>query len=310
MKQQLPTPTVDQIRSALARCAPSLADQPITFLNEGWGNWVFAGADFVVRLPQWNEETCELSLDAELRLLGELAPALPLPVPRPIAFLADGPDGRPMAVATRVPGIPVGDLQRPPAANFGEQMGRFIRALHSFPNERGRALGLRQYNAASVRGARIQTYERLVRLAYPLLSCETRTYTDEVLLRHINDASEYEFEACLVHGDLDHRNVLADPVTGEITGVVDFGDASIHHPGNDVSWAYCGGFEGMGIEDQIPALLREGGIKEDMLRGRREWVSVWWPLDDVAHWVEVNDSVMIEESLRKLNAIVPRDVRC
>ena len=63
-------PTETQIREALLRYAPALADTPIAFLGEGWSFWAFTADDHVLRFPK--EEASIAPLTMERLLLSEL----------------------------------------------------------------------------------------------------------------------------------------------------------------------------------------------------------------------------------------------
>ena len=301
-------PSADELRRAVENVAPGLVADDIEYLGDGWDFWVFGAADIVLRFPKTPEYAGQLA--AERRFLLELAPTLPLPVPIPRHLVENGPNGLPFAVYQRIPGVSLIDLQRTPAPGFGVALGRFLKALHAFPVEQAAALGLEVFDGPRARARRIEKYEELVRRVFPLLSCEARTYVGGIFERHLNDPEQWSFEPCLCHGDIDDRNVLADPDTGELTGVVDFTDADVHNPAGDFAWAYAGGFARLGIEHQLPHLLREGGIEAARLDGYRDFLPVWFALGDTLHGVLIGDEGYVEDGIRALNAVVPFGLKC
>jgi aminoglycoside phosphotransferase (APT) family kinase protein len=220
------------------------------------------------------------------------------------------PNGLPFAIYRRIPGVHLLDLTRRPSPTFGRDLGRFLRALRSFPVQEALSLGLEFVDGNLARRSRIDQYEKFVRLAFPLLGCETRQYAATIIEARINDPAEYTFEPRLTHADIDDRNVLADPITGELTGVIDFGDANVGPVVGDFTWAYCGGFERLSIANQIPDLLSEGGIEESALDGRREFIEIWWPLHDILHGLDIGDEQDIADAITLLNARTPRELRC
>jgi aminoglycoside phosphotransferase (APT) family kinase protein len=301
-------PSLEELRPALRSVAPDLAGGKIEYMSDGWDFWVFRAANSVLRVPKDPEYAARLA--AEQRFLRELAPMLPLPIPMPRHLIQDGPNGLPFAVYQRIPGVPLIDLTRSPAPGFGSSLGRFLKALHAFPVERAAALGLEAFDGPRARARRIEKYEEFVRRVFPLLSCEARTYVEGIFERHLNDGEQWAFEPRLCHGDIDDRNVLADPDTGELTGVVDFTDADVHNPAGDFAWAYAGGFARLGIEDQLPELLREGGIGADRLEGYRNFLPAWFALGDLLHGVQIGDEGYVEDGIRALNAVVPPGLKC
>src|SRR6266516_4075717 len=103
----------------------------VTRLDAGWDYVVFDEDDeWIVRVPRRPE--VEERLSRELRLLPELAPALPVAVPR-LELVA----GDPPAVAyPKIRGEPL----RTPGARAAAELERFLRALHSFPAASARVL--------------------------------------------------------------------------------------------------------------------------------------------------------------------------
>lgn len=294
------------MRAALTRCYPAASHEAIELLGEGWDFWVFSAGGVVARCLK--RENYREKLVRETQLLSELAPMLPFRVPVPLALCPDGPNGLLMAVCQRVPGIPLRELERQPGPNFGAALGRFLQALHAFPVDRARALGLEYFDGERARELRISRCQRFRANIFPMLTERSRTYTAAILEAHIGDSTQYIFEPRLAHADIDDRNVLADPETGQLTGVIDFTDMDIHSPVGDFSWAYCGGFARLGIEDQLPDLLHEGGVPagglyEAQLQSRREFLPVWFALHDIDHGLDIGDEQLVREGIQTLNAL-------
>ena len=300
-------PTSEDLRAFLSSEAANLASQPIEYLNDGWDFWVFRAGDSVLRIPK-DLEYAE-KLHNEARLLADLALALPLPIPVPQRYFERGFNGLPFVAYRWVPGVQLADLQRSPAPGFGAALGRFLKALHAFPMERAAAHGIEVFDSRRARDRAIDKYEEAARRVFPLLSCEARAYSQGVLEHRLNDRDQWAFEPCLCHGDIDDRNVLADPGGGELTGVVDFSDADAHDPAG-IAWAYAGGFARLGIEDQITDLLREGGIEAKRLEGYRDFLPVSFALADILHGLLIEDSGYVEEGILAVNRLVPFGQKC
>jgi aminoglycoside phosphotransferase (APT) family kinase protein len=312
-------PAVDDVRSALRLCRPELAALDIAPMSEGWDFWTFTAGDYVLRIARsigsWlgdDDLTAMAKLELHKRLLPELAPTLPAPVPLPEFVCEDGPAGMPFEGYRKVAGVPVRDLQRPLAPDFGAALGRFLKALHTFPAERAAALGVRVFDGSRAREDRSRLYESVIRRVFPLLGCETRGYTEQRFEAYLNDAANFEFEPKLLHHDIDRQNVLVDPETGELAGVIDFGDAVVGNPAIDL-WMALIDFPALGIEGQLSAFLAAYGIADaDLARARTEveFVDFLWPVHDTLHGLDVGDDGFVEEGITGLNARVPAGFRC
>jgi len=87
--------------------------------------------------------------------------------------------------------------------------------------------------------------------------------------------------ACLVHGDLNPKNVLVDPGTGEITGVVDWEFAHAGHPWTDLGNAVRFERHETYVRAAVAAWVElRGGSAGDVLDGAR--AADLWALVDLA----------------------------
>ena len=62
------------------------------------------------------------------------------------------------------------------------------------------------------------------------------------------------FRRSVIHGDMNDYNVLVDPARQGVTGIVDFGDASVSHSVNDVAIAMA--YVALGADDPMAAAAR------------------------------------------------------
>jgi aminoglycoside phosphotransferase (APT) family kinase protein len=311
-------PQTEDVRAALRIAAPHLAEGPIDDFAEGWEVWAYEVAGYVLRLPK-NEASVQ-SLRLERVLLPELAIHLSVPVPRIDVWGEDGPNGAPFAGHLKLPGTPVwptgGKASQAnigatptPSSGFGRDFGRLLRKLREVPVERAVALGVPVRDAAWIRAKRIEGFGEVVRRVFPLLSCETRTYVEKMYLRAINDERYYETGLHFVHGDLD-VNTLIDE-RGEITGVIDFGQAFVGGAAADY-WLPLHGFEKLGIPSQTSECLVMAGIDDEELSRLRpvvDFLDFRFPLLDILYGLD-NDPDYVEEGIRELNSRVPAGIVC
>jgi aminoglycoside phosphotransferase (APT) family kinase protein len=300
-------PDLEDVRRVLrAGGREDLALREIRLMDHGWDYWAFLAGETVIRLPKSGDDTEKLRVEARLtRLLG---PRLPLPIP--LLEAHSTPAGVTFTTHRLVEGVPLRSLQRPPAADFGASLGRFLSVLHSTPADEAAAAGVLLQDGPVTRAGRIERWQKLARTAFPLLGCEARAYAERVFESHINDPSAFQFEPCLAHMDIDDRNLIVDPSTGALAGVVDFGDAQISTPAMDYVWAHRRGLEQYGISAQLPFLYAEGGFDPALVERICDYTEVWWCLEGIQHAVEIGDEDFLAEDIRELNALVPRGIRC
>jgi aminoglycoside phosphotransferase (APT) family kinase protein len=281
----------------LALSLPSLERVPIEFLGEGWAFNAFRAGDTVLRFPKLARFTETLA--AEAAIMGELAPKLPLAVSA-IDLHENGPDGLPFTAHRLVPGVPVVQLARPLASDAGEVLGRFLRALHDFPVERVAELGMSTPNIAELRDQRSAHYEDVRARMLPLMDRETQAYVQKMYEAYLANPSSFDFTPCLIHADVDGRNTLADPQSGELTGVIDWGDMTIGDPALDLTDILADVLAKAGLKDQMPSFLTAYGISDAelaKLRPRCEFYEFLWPVHIITFALDDGNEAGIQEGV-------------
>ncbi len=314
-------PEAPQIRAALQRYAPRIADEPIEFLGEGWAVWVFHAGDYVLRFPKRPREAAEL--DGKRRLVAELSLRLSTPVSVPEIYAEDGPNDAPFAGHRFLPGVslitaaqllPASARYGPPeirlAPTLGREIGVFLRTLHSFPAERAIELGAPLKDGPAQRADIIELYEDVIREAFPLISCEARIYAEERFESFINEPANFDFEPRLIHHDLDRQNLLIDPETGSLSGVIDWEGARVGNPAIDL-WLPLVDFAQLGISDQLQECLDAyGPFDRERARVQVEFTDFLWPFHDILYGQYIDDRELVEGGVRDLNASLPPGLTC
>jgi aminoglycoside phosphotransferase (APT) family kinase protein len=311
-------PETPQIRAALREYAPQLTGASIEFLGEGWEFWAFRAGDLVLRFPMsergfvWKlgNQSSTQSLQIERSLTPALADTLPVPIAVTQVFGDSGPNGAPFAGHRFIPGELPGLTDRQPARSFGRDLGDFIAKLHAFPASKALDLGVPLFDGPRLRQDRVAHYEKVIRIAFPLLSCEARTHVERTYEAYLNDSASFDFEPVLVHTDL-HVNTLIDD-DGSLCGVIDFGDSAISSPALDF-WPPAYGFAQLGLASQETDCLQAAGVEAEALgrmRPELEFLDVRYPLLGILHGLGTGDDDIVDEGIRNLNAMLPRDLVC
>jgi aminoglycoside phosphotransferase (APT) family kinase protein len=206
---------------------PQLQPREVVAIEEGWDSLVLdVDGEWIVRIPR--RDPVRETIEMEARLLPELARAVPLPVPR---FEHVAEDFR--AVAYRkLGGSPV-DVSR---FRLGAELGRFLAALHAFPVERARQLGVPSHDRGWHR--RYDAFARgLLGRVGPLLG-DDRPRAEEMVSAYLDNPANFTFAPRLTHADLGPAHILSRG--DELTGVIDWSDARIGDPALDLAWALHG----------------------------------------------------------------------
>jgi aminoglycoside phosphotransferase (APT) family kinase protein len=221
------------VRALLAQF-PELDGTRLRKLAAGWDNSVWVVAErYAFRIP--HRQVAIPGLERELALLPELAPRLPLPVPRPV-FVGSPTDGYPWPFfgAELLPGEEAGsaELDGGQRLEVAIELARFLRALHAVePDERlPRDPNGREDMAKRSRLAR-EELGQLERLGVWRAPAEV-----EELLAGAERLPPPK-EPVVAHGDLHFRHLLIDG--GHASGVIDWGDVCLADPAIDLPLLWC-----------------------------------------------------------------------
>ncbi len=215
-------------RALVEELFPQLRPRRVTAIEDGWDSLVLdVDGEWIVRIPR--RAQVREWVEMEIRLLPELAPTLPVPVPR---FEHVAEDGVGAVAYRKLGGSPV-DASRAP---LGAELGRFLAALHRFPVERARALGVPSHDV-DWRDRHAAFVEEVLARGRPLLG-DDRADAEAMVEAYLGDDANFAFKPRLLHADLGPAHVLS--AGDELTGVIDWSDARIGDPALDLAWALHG----------------------------------------------------------------------
>ncbi len=228
------------------RSFPQISIERTHLITSGWESKVLIVNDeYVFRFPRWLELVPKLR--REVKLLPLLKERLNVRVPEN-DFISDGvefPESEDAAFVgyRMLPGelLTAEIFQehvREQSAAFercAAQFGGFLTALHKFPQDKAIALGYQVARPDSFKpfltDLKMKTESALTPAAFKRVG--------EFVTRALKLWDGCRFQPVMTHGDLAPEHVLFAPDAGEISGVIDFGDAAIDDPASDFVTIYC-----------------------------------------------------------------------
>lgn len=294
-----------EARRIVSACLPELPLRGVRRLGAGWDSDLFlvdvgAAGRIVFRFPR--RPPVAEALERVLRLLPELGPSLPAPVPR-FTHVVRGCTAAPLPFAgyPLLPGrtlmstdLSAGKLRRLSAA-----LGQFLAALHRFSVARAEALGVPPATVAGGR-TRLAAFLALAGEQVAPLFNEPEGERFARWLASLDRPDQFAFSPVLLHGDLGDDQILVDARTGRLSGVIDFDDAAIGDPALD----FAGLLRHLGEPFTRRALRAYGAgddVAEAMLRRAAVYVAIA-PLHEVLYGLEIADEQHTSSGLRELRA--------
>jgi aminoglycoside phosphotransferase (APT) family kinase protein len=250
-------------RRLIDRQFPQWSHLPIERVAlDGWDNRSFRlGSELTVRLPSgdWYAE----QVAKEQRWLPVLAPALPLPIPSPVA---EGRPGAgfpyPWSVYRWLEGEPAAVARIDDLEAFAAALAAFLNALRRADASDGPAPGRHNF----FRGGPLATYEEEALQAIDALGREipgddVRQVWDEAM------ATVWDRAPVWVHGDVAAGNLLVRD--GRLSAVIDFGSSGVGDPACDavIAWTFFAG----GSRDRFRAELDMDAAAWSRGRGWALW---------------------------------------
>lgn len=189
------------------------------------------GKRWVVRAPL--RPAAGAALEAEQGLLTALGRAkdaglVGFDVPQPRGTAVLGPDEGSLIVYTEVPGASLVLAAVQPGPGLAAAIGTALAQIHELPVSLIEEQGLPSYGAEDYRQRRLAELDAGIQtgLVPPRLADRWE--------RHLENVSWWRFDPTVVHGDMgEHQLMVSD---GGISGVVDWMDARVADPADDLAW--------------------------------------------------------------------------
>jgi aminoglycoside 2''-phosphotransferase len=261
----------------------------------------FKRVDQVIRVARHPEAAG--ALERESCILPKIASRLPLPIPEPIYHAPHGCP--PYTIHEEIVGEALTreaweDMPASARERAASGLATFLKALHALPIEIGLECGLVQIDSVQMAGS---LREEAADTIFPLLEPDLQGKLQRTLGHW---ASQQEVPCfALLHRDIGPGHVLYDPLTLQLTGVIDFGDLVIGDPARDFIYIY---------EDFGPTILQEVlthyAVKDapTMMAAIRKWYlleAISWTIAMYRQHQEENLKHGLAEIRRELAAAMP-----
>lgn len=268
--------------SALAAAHPSIGLANAVAVDTGWDFEVVDTGEWVFRVPR--RAAVAESLRVERVLLALLARHLPVRVPD--LSLHALPDGTPYALYPRLPGTPATCED---AGRIAADVAALLTALHAIDPLDGLVLGLPAPGTLDLDVLAGRATAEVV----PLLPWEAVTALHDAFAA----LREPLAAEVILHADLGEANLLVE--NGRLTGVIDWTDAHMGDPAQDLSWfVQCLGVEG--ARAAFASYVPPPGTDEDTLWRRAVAHATVQPVHAVLYGMDRDDASYVRRQLARL----------
>lgn len=247
-------------------------------MRHGFSNSVREGADGRIIREALTEEA-RTSLVNQFQFLPWLAQRLPLAILVPESLTDNALIYRTLPGHTLTPELVIAYGAKQVAA----QLGEFITALHALPVAECIAAGVPEQDRTE---GLLQAFERTLAVLSPGQRREAKAGREQFVAAHSSEV--------MIHGDLWFENILIDPETGRLSGVLDFDAASIGDPAWDLATQLHLGAEFFRL------VLEAYPNKSAELSERAHWLFQLRCFEGLDIAIRRGDRAEFEESIEKL----------
>jgi aminoglycoside 2''-phosphotransferase len=229
-----------QVFQSIKLHIPKIEERDIKFLYHGTYN-VFSAMDrFIFRFPDIdlrNSKGVQL-IKREAEVLRILSSNLDIPIPNPV-FISTN-ENNPFMGYKKLNGVSLNTVfNHVPVSERIEiaiQIGSFLSQLHSPELCRKLAqtidIGF-QFSYQEFQDEWKNTLEEAKKLVFPKIKKHQKEWTIS-LFNDFLEEDHFNFLPCIVHGDFDITNILVNPTTYEVIGIIDFEECRIYDPAVDL----------------------------------------------------------------------------
>ncbi|MFW9845477.1 MAG: phosphotransferase family protein [Candidatus Thorarchaeota archaeon] len=269
---------------AIRKCFPNNPTPRIRFFYHGTYNVYIVEEQYLFRFPSSvlpiKEQQRLVRREAALlkRLSGRFFHSIPVPE------FVDANSNPPFMGYKMIPGASLSrhydSTTREQQRFLGEQVGTFLSQLHAIDGT-GLELGKDgTYRPEESRAEYTEVYTRVQDDVFPQLSTQEQQWSDALFHDFLDSEENFEYEPVLIHGDFDTSNILVDPRTFTVTGIIDFEETRVYDPAAD----FC--FLGGGAEFLSSLIGSYKGKIDSRLgnrvvfrEGRSPFIYILWGLD-------------------------------
>ena len=214
-------------------------------------------------------------MKGEASLVNSLSSLVSAPLPY-YEFVSH--DSLPFAGYRKLGGVPcsAGNYRKSWTTSLGRSLGQFLSELHALDTSRVAFDRLEKHSAETWAATFNERHLLVTRLAYPLLNTADRARAERAWSALRLTLSQARFLPSLIHDDLMGSNILVDPRTKKLAGILDWSDAKVGDPAVDFAGL-------MSIDRRLGELALESYEGNSLgLKERAEIYLRYVPLGEIA----------------------------
>ncbi len=259
------------VKKLLRKHFPTIGDEEIRFFYHGTYNVFEVKNEFIFRFPDrafYGEKGFQL-IQREQEVLELLRPHLPIKIPTYLYFSSDPKN--PYVGYKKIRGQSLSRCFHRAIEEqkivIAKKIGEILSALHS-----PEVLHLfeTKWKTDFTPETYLQNWQeffiQVQKKLYPLFTPAQKEWVEQLFDDFLGADENFQFVPRVVHGDFDITNILVDPESFQVTGVIDFEETNVYDPAADLLFFD----EGQFFQNQV--LKSYKGIKDPTLMERMKFL--------------------------------------
>jgi len=225
------------VQDAVKACFPHILKPRIKFHYHGTYNVYLIEEKYLFRFPSGILPIDEQQrlVRREASLLEKLRNHLTYSIPTP--EFVNTRSNTPFMGYQMIPGVSLSRHYESTTVEqqrfLGKQVGGFLSQLHAIDRS---DVGIGEDGSYRPEESRTEYRGVLTRvqdIVFPDLSKSEKDWTEALFNDFLDSEENFGFEPVLIHGDFDTSNILVNPATFTITGIIDFEECRVYDPAAD-----------------------------------------------------------------------------
>jgi|GEM_PF-6323922 len=236
MTKQIHNEVYDKKRliAVLKKQISHLDEDKITWYNDGW-DFVVAVIDCqAFRFPRRKEY--EMKLPSEVSFVKQFAVHSPIAIPK-LELHNDTAIGN-YASYIFLQGV---EFKKAVAKSFSidnrlhiaQRLGSFLSALHSFPVDEAKRIGITEENVSQ---SWTDRFENIKKIVFRHLNSNELDWTIHLFTDFLQLITEHPVQTVVTHSDIAPEHIIVNSDDQTLSGVIDFGDINITDPAYDFAF--------------------------------------------------------------------------
>ena len=231
---------LDDVVDALFGFFPDIEKEDIKFFYHGTYNVFEVKNQYIFRIPDKvfrNLKGVKL-IQNEVKMLHHIQKYVSVSIPDPL-YISIDPEC-PFMGYKKLEGTPLSQCFNEASKNVkvrvAREIGEFLSELHSdklFQEALGNQIVKSSFSCKIYREKWERYFEKIQSTIFKSMDSTQKKWIINLFTSFLNEQENFNFKYTIIHGDFDITNIIVDPITFKLTGIVDFEESRIYDPAAD-----------------------------------------------------------------------------